>query len=98
MKRQTASASGFIKAYALNLLLQFEWLLLAVVFLLLHLFMNFPVYPFWGVFAFWLVLSMIITWFMTWAVGCSDVNPGPGAKRTSERIGETDQKPQNFSA
>ena len=42
---------------------------------------------FWAVLGFWVLLAMIITWFVTWASECSDTNPGPGAKRTSERLG-----------
>jgi len=54
--------------------------------LALHHWIHIPVSLFWAALGFWILLSLVITWFVTWAAGCSDANPGPGAKRTSDRI------------
>lgn len=85
MNAQTTSHSSFIRAYFVNLLLQFEWLLLAVVLLGLHFWKDIPIALFWAALGFWLLLSLVVTWFVTWAAGC-ETPPGPGAKCTSQRL------------
>ena len=89
MQHRRFSVGSFIKAVLVNMLLQFEWLLLALVFLGLHFWIHIPIIIFWAVLGFWVLLAVVITWFVTWASDCSDVNPGPGAKRTSERINKS---------
>ena len=85
MNERTTSHSGFIQAFFVNLLLQFEWLLLAIVLLALHFWKDIPIALFWAALGFWLLLSLVVTWFVTWAAGC-ETPPGPGAKRTSQRL------------
>ena len=85
MNERTTSHSGFIHAFFVNLLLQFEWLLLAIVLLALHFWKNIPIVLFWAALGFWLLLALVVTWFVTWAAGC-ETPPGPGAKCTSERL------------
>ena len=86
MNRRTSSASNFFKTFFMNLLLQFEWLLLALILLVLHFWLRIPVVLFWAVLGVWGLLSMVVTWFVVWAVGCGEANPGAGAKRASERL------------
>ena len=90
MSKRKKIGFGFIQAWGINLLLQFEWLCVALLMLVLHHWLHIPVSLFWATLGFWILLSLVITWFMTWATGCSDTNPGPGAKRTSERIRKID--------
>ena len=85
MNERTTSHSGFIQAFFVNLLLQFEWLLLAAVMLALHFWKDIPIALFWAALCFWLLLSLVVTWFVTWAAGC-ETSPGPGAKYTSQRV------------
>ena len=85
MSERKISSSGFLKAYAVNLLLQVEWLLLAGVLLALHFFKGLSIVLFWAALGFWLLLSLVVTWFVTWAAGC-ETPPGHGAKCTSERL------------
>lgn len=85
MKKHAFTLSSFIKAYFVNLLLQFEWLLLACLMLGLHFWKDIPIVLFWAALGFWLLLSLVITWFVTWATNCETM-PSPGAKRTSERL------------
>ena len=86
MKKRRHSLGSWIRAVLINMVLQFEWLLLALLLLVLHYWINIPIIVFWAALGFWVLLAMIITWFVTWASECSDTNPGPGAKRTSERL------------
>ena len=85
MSDRKISSSGFLKAYAVNLLLQVEWLLLAGILLALHFFKGLSIVLFWAALGFWLLLSLVVTWFVTWAAGC-ETPPGPGAKCTSQRL------------
>lgn len=86
MSKRTTSPSNFIKAYFVNLLLQFEWLLLAIILLGLHFWKGISIVWFGAVLGFWLLLSLVITWFVVWATGCGGTIQGPGAKRNSERL------------
>ena len=86
MRRRASSDTGFIKAFLINLLFQFEWMLLALILFALHQWIGLPIWLFWAALGFWILLAFVLTWFMTWAVSCSDFNPGPGAKKSSERL------------
>ena len=85
MKRKSSFLLGFIRAYLINLLLQFEWLLLALILLALYFWLNVPIVLFWAALGFWLLLALVVTWFVTWAANC-ETPPGPGAKCTSQRL------------
>ena len=85
MSGKTTSHFGFIKAYFVNLLLQFEWLLLAAILLVLHFWKDTPIVLFWAALVLWMLLSLVVTWFVTWAAGCK-TPPAPGSKCTSQRL------------
>ena len=86
MKICKTRPKSFLLAFLMNLLLQGEWLLVAIVMLILHCWIGIPLWLVWAALGLWGVIALVVTWFVTWAAGCSDTNPGPGAKRTSERI------------
>jgi hypothetical protein len=69
-----------IRALFVHFLLQFERLLLA-----LHVWKDIPIALLWVPLSFWLLLSLVVTCFITWAAGC-ETPPAPGARSTSQRL------------
>lgn len=85
MKRR-ASGHGFLMSLFLNMIFQSQWLLAAVVMLVLHELLRLPMLFFWGCLAVWVLWSLAVTLFVSWAAGTGDSNPVPGGQRTSERL------------
>ncbi len=71
-----ANSSNFFLAFILNLVINIEWVIPAVLLLILHFTVGLPIFWFWLVLGLWIVGILIITFVLGWAGKCS-VPPPP---------------------
>jgi len=86
MKRRAPPGSGFWMSLLLNMIFQGQWLLAALGMLALHYWLHLPKFLFWVCIIIWILWSLAVTLFVSWAAGTGSSNPGPGGHRTSERL------------
>ena len=92
MRRRASPSRGFFGAFALNLLFRLEWFVLALILLILYIFLHLPLFLYLCLAAIgvWLTVTLVVTLLVAWAASCSEFSPGPGAKRTSQRVRKED--------
>ena len=99
MRRRAASHHGLGLSYLINLLLNFEWLVLALVFFGLSCWINFPNF-FWMIFlGVWLVWPILMTLVLGKLVSSSpntpikpQVNKNPYSAKNADLINKIENK------
>ena len=86
MKHRKKASRSFLRAVLLNMLFQAEWLLFALIALALHAWLGVPGILVWILMGIWVIWSVIVTLFVTWASGTEESTRMPGGQRTSERL------------
>lgn len=67
-----ANSGNFFLALILNLVFNLEWVIPAVILLILHFTVNLPVFWFWLALGLWIGGILIITLVLGWAGRCSE--------------------------
>ena len=62
MTRRTALPdSGFVLSLLLNMVFRFEWVAAALILLILHFVLGWPLFPVWICLAAWILHSLLVT-------------------------------------
>ena len=82
-----ANSSNFFLAFILNLVLNLEWVIPAVILLILHFTIGLPIFWFWIALGVWIGGILIISLILGWAGKCSEPhvskeNKNPYSKQT----------------
>lgn len=93
--RHTDRAGGFLLTLLINLIINWEGILPALVLLVLHYTLRWPLWAVWAALGVWVLVILIGTLLIVWAAGCSDrtivpppTNKNPysvGAQRSAAR-------------
>lgn len=70
-----ADSGNFFLAFILNLVLNLEWVIPAVVLIILHFTIGLPIFWFWLAFGLWIGGILIMTLVLGWAGRCSQPQP-----------------------
>ncbi|MBO5797690.1 MAG: hypothetical protein J6R77_05020 [Clostridia bacterium] len=75
--RRTKRAGSFFLCFFVNLLLNLEWCLPALVLLALHIWLGISLWWFVGGMAFWILSILSGMWIMGWAARCGSEQDPP---------------------
>ena len=78
MKKSKKDGS-FILVLVLNLILNLEWIIPAVILLVLHFLFDWPIWLFWAALGLWVGIIVIEMLVLRWAAGCGNA-PEPEKK------------------
>lgn len=70
-----AGGGNFFLAFILNLVFNLEWIIPAVLLLILHFTVQLSIFWFWLVLGLWFGIILIMTLVLGWAAGCSEPRP-----------------------
>ena len=96
MRRRASSKHGLLRALLINMMFQFELLLLTAAMLVLHVWLHWPILLFWIALGIWILVALAVTLFVTWAAKCS--MPDPNARCTSSRLKQKNSSAEHHSA
>ena len=65
MRRVSPLNSGFVLALLLNMVFRFEWAAAALILLILHFVLGWPLFPVWLCLAAWVLHSLLVTALLT---------------------------------
>ena len=59
--RKTARNHGFLLCLLINMMFRFEWAIAAIVFLGLHVWLGWPLFPVWISLGIWIIYALFVT-------------------------------------
>lgn len=59
--RRSASNHGFLLCLLINMLFRFEWALAAIVFMAIHFWLGWPLFPAWTALGIWIMHGLLVT-------------------------------------
>ena len=59
--RRTARGHGFLLCLLLNMMFRFEWAIVAIVLLVIHFWMGWPLFLVWVALGIWVVYALFVT-------------------------------------
>ncbi len=77
MMRRTRRSGSFFVCLLINLLLNLEWVIPALVLLLLHGWLGISIWWFAGSMCLWILSVLAGMWLMGWATDCGNLKDPP---------------------
>ncbi len=84
-RHKTGQGIGFWFAFLLNLIFRAEWLVFALVCLVLHTWLGTPLWLVWIALGLWVLVSLAVTALLSYGAASAKKLETPGSQRASER-------------
>ncbi len=90
--RRTRRGGSFLLCLVINMLLNLEWGIPALIALVLHLWQGLSIWWFVGAMLLWIGRLLLGMWFMGWAAACSREKDPPKENKNPYSVGAAKRK------
>ncbi len=84
-RHKTGQGLGFWFAFLLNLIFRAEWLVFALICLILHTVLGTPLWLVWIALGLWVLVSLLVTTLLSYGSASAKKLETPGSQRASQR-------------